>query len=97
MMLNRVNPRGMTYKLREVFGPKSQTHIETVGGHIIVDANIRELDQAWYNWKVKGYYVQDAFHFLNAEQREFLMTGLTPEDWKKMFGDADGVHGSQVQ
>ena len=34
-----------------------------------------------------GSLIQDAFDFLNADQREFLMTGMTPEDWKEMFGE----------
>ena len=32
-----------------------------------------------------GYKVQDAFPHLNADQREFIMTGYTKEDWDKMF------------
>lgn len=33
----------------------------------------------------KGALLQQAFSFLNAEQREFVKTGYTPEDWKAMF------------
>jgi hypothetical protein len=40
----------------------------------------------------KGKLIQDAFPTLNADQREFVKTGYTPEDWKAMFGpDDDGV------
>ena len=28
-----------------------------------------------------GVLLQDAFHFLNPEQREFIKTGITPEEW----------------
>ena len=33
-----------------------------------------------------GALIQDAFHFLNAGEREFVMTGTTPQVWDEMFG-----------
>jgi len=36
-------------------------------------------------WKA-GMYIQDAFPMLNANQREFVKTGITPAEWEKMFG-----------
>ena len=32
-----------------------------------------------------GYLVQHAWHTLHADEREFLMTGITPEEWDAMF------------
>ena len=32
-----------------------------------------------------GLKIQDAFPFLNKDQREFLMTGTTPEEWDQLF------------
>ena len=37
-------------------------------------------------WK-GGLLVQEAFHFLNADQREFIMTGTPPEVWNEMFAE----------
>lgn len=34
----------------------------------------------------KGSFMQDAFSFLKADEREFLISGLTPAAWEKMFG-----------
>ena len=31
-----------------------------------------------------GEFVQDVFPNLTADQREFLMTGITPEEWAAM-------------
>ena len=31
--------------------------------------------------------VQDAFPNLNVEQREFLISGITPQEWNKYIGD----------
>lgn len=33
--------------------------------------------------------VQVCFPHLNAEDREFLLTGITPEEWSNLFGDAE--------
>ena len=34
-----------------------------------------------------GAMIQVAFPMLNAEQREFVKTGITPEMWTKIFGE----------
>ena len=34
------------------------------------------------NWK-DGALAQDAFRGIPAELREFIMTGITPEEWEK--------------
>jgi hypothetical protein len=41
-------------------------------------------------WK-KGALIQDAFPFLPASIREFIMSGITPQEWDDMFGSADDV------
>lgn len=38
---------------------------------------------AWRN----GEYIQKALKSVSAEDREFLMTGYSPEGWKQMFYD----------
>lgn len=38
-------------------------------------------------WDVPGVLIQNAFPDLNADQREFLMTGITPEVWNETFSD----------
>ena len=37
----------------------------------------------------QGAMIQTAFYFLNAGEREFLMTGMTPEHWDQIFGPMD--------
>lgn len=34
-------------------------------------------------------YVQVAFPMLNADQREFIISGVTPEEWKEYFGEEE--------
>jgi hypothetical protein len=36
-----------------------------------------------------GALVQNAFPNLNAEQREFLQTGTTPEEWKQFLPEEE--------
>jgi len=48
----------------------------------------REIDvtheqlRAWNS----GMLIQNAMPHLSAEDREFLLTGITPEEWNKKFG-----------
>jgi len=40
----------------------------------------------WERDKIEaGKAIQDVFPDLNKEQREFLISGATPEDWNRMF------------
>ena len=38
------------------------------------------------DWK-NGKLIQDAMPNLTADQREFLMTGCTPEEWEENFSE----------
>ena len=41
-------------------------------------------------WFQKPYgLVQDVFPELTADQREFLLTGITPEEWNMVFGEEE--------
>jgi|DEB0MinimDraft_6_1074348.scaffolds.fasta_scaffold197177_2 hypothetical protein len=35
----------------------------------------------------RGALIQDAMPFLNEDQREFILSGLTPEMWADLFDD----------
>ena len=35
---------------------------------------------------LSGELIQNAMPNLSADQREFLMTGITPAEWNEMFG-----------
>jgi hypothetical protein len=38
------------------------------------------------SWK-DGKMIQDAFPHLTADEREFLLTGITKEEWDAEFGE----------
>lgn len=44
---------------------------------------MKEGIRAYY----KGALMQKAFAFLSAEEREFLMTGFTPDEQKEIFDE----------
>ena len=41
------------------------------------------------HWVDTGTLVQDEFPHFDADQREFLITGILPEEWDAMFGSED--------
>jgi len=61
------------------------TVISTDGKSITVNATIDKLAQGWYDWLVRGWMIQNAFSFLNPDEREFLMTSMTPTEWDELF------------
>lgn len=36
-----------------------------------------------------GALIQSVVPFLSADDREFLLTGITPEEWKALFPDEE--------
>lgn len=38
---------------------------------------------------LRGALIQDAFPNLTPSQREFILSGITPEEWDAAFGDND--------
>lgn len=40
------------------------------------------------NWR-GGTLIQHAMPNLTDDQREFLMTGITPEEWDEIFGEEE--------
>jgi hypothetical protein len=68
---------------------KSQLSGKTSSREIPVDQ--AELDNWLATPRRERRHVQYQFPFLSADDREFLMTGITPEEWNETFGgDDDG-------
>lgn len=45
-------------------------------------------DEQYSNW-LGGELIQNALPHLTAEEREFLMTGITPDEWNEAFGEEE--------
>lgn len=53
--------------------------------------NIMNLDvslEQMIRWD-RGELIQDVFPNLTADEREFIKTGITPNDWNEMVGEVD--------
>lgn len=50
------------------------------------DLTDEQFNKAYFAWAREGVLIQKAFPTLNAGEREFLMTGITPEEWNETFG-----------
>lgn len=80
----RQNMMGMEYHLDD---HPHGTSISHGIDFIVVPEPIEMVSQRWYNWQMKGQYIQDAFNGWTPEQREFIMTGITPAQWAEMWGE----------
>ncbi len=81
--INRINTLGLQYYIVEQ--PDNTTVIRVGKKSITVNYPIAAIDQAWYNWRMKGLKIQEAFYFMSADEREFLQTGITPNEWQAIF------------
>jgi hypothetical protein len=47
-----------------------------------------EFEKRTILWQ-SGMLIQDAFPMLSAGEREFIKTGITPQEWDEMFKDEE--------
>jgi hypothetical protein len=60
-----------------------------------IDVN-RDLYVMWESSPVETRpHVQNAFPMLTPDEREFILTGVTPEEWKDLFFEHNFILGSQ--
>jgi len=84
--INRLNPLNMSYLIyQDETDPENRTILSHKGKKLSVKMPMQELLRCWYDWQMRGLYVQDAFRNLTASEREFILTGITPEEWDAMF------------
>lgn len=69
------------------------------GQHVYIFTGPCQVTGKTYSVKVKGEELyayrrgalaQNAFKTLSAEDREFLISGTSPDGWKQMYGGEDG-------
>lgn len=54
---------------------------------MVLDCSEAEFKEGWVQWQAEGRVIQDAFPFLSADEREFILTGMTPDMWDRMVGE----------
>lgn len=65
-------------KIKRISGFTGKKHIREI------DVTQEQLD----NWK-SGEMIQNVMPGLSSNDREFLMTGITPEEWDDAFGGGE--------
>jgi hypothetical protein len=83
---NRRNRMGVQYYLTEIPSNEPITEIRTGDKKITVEQSITRLEYSWSEW-INGSMIQIAFPYLSADEREFLMTGITADEWDEIFKD----------
>lgn len=53
---------------------------------MLLERDLPITQEQMNEWK-RGKPIQDAMPHISADDREWLITGYTPEDWKQMFPD----------
>lgn len=86
MTITRINPIGLEFQLTAAEGKTIAVLQGRKVKTVLLDMTLDRVSQAWYNWQVKGDYIQVAFRDLPSEQREFLISGITPKEWEDAFG-----------
>lgn len=67
----------------ENYSPVSRT-VNT----LVLPMTLQQFMLGYMKWD-DGEYIQSAFPSLTAGQREFLMTGVTPDEWSELFAFDD--------
>jgi len=92
MKITRMNRLGMRFQLERYSDTTTEITLTNNDGSstsLIVKAELDKLNQSWYDWMHKDMYIQDAFNYLSADEREFILTGITEEEWDEIFADED--------
>ena len=56
--------------------------------HMEIPLSHAEFEKRFTLWQ-SGMLIQDACPMLDAGQREFIKTGITPQEWDEMFKDEE--------
>ena len=54
----------------------------------LIERDIPVSEQQMANYEA-GMHIQDAMPNLSADDREFILTGITPEQWDEIFGEEE--------
>jgi len=88
--LKRQNKMGLSYEFRgELTGTETTIECVSLKKTLMVKHNIVQMNRAWFNWIRLGQFIQEAFSFLDAGEREFLMTGILPAEFIVLMGEID--------
>lgn len=85
----RENRLGMKYLIREVGYREIVIQLKGTDKAFLIKSPMQVILAAWYKWQILDQRIQEAFAFLNDDEREFILSGLTPDDWNRIFKNED--------
>lgn len=85
----RENRLGMKYLIQEISPKEVICQLYGTEKSFIFKVPMQVMLAAWYKWQILDLRIQEAFSFLNDDEREFILSGLLPEDWKKIFPEEE--------
>jgi len=59
------------------------------GKEMELNCSPQDFGRAYHAYHKNRMMIQDAFPFLTNEEREFLISGLTPEEWNRIFSNPE--------
>lgn len=66
----------------------TSTTLHCLGKTMVVNHPYSKMQKAFKAYE-SGQMIQQAFSFLTATEREFMMTGMTPKEQEAIFGKDD--------
>ena len=65
-----------------------QSKITGKNNHMEIPLSEEEFTTSYTKW-IRGELIQKAFPTLSVDHREFIMNGITPEEWNEIFGGSE--------
>lgn len=63
------------------------TRTSPLSGEVVI-RDIAVTQEQLLRWQ-KGEMIQDAMPNISPDEREFILTGITPEEWRVLLLDSD--------
>ena len=67
--------------MKESIAISRKSNLTGVTSRMVMLVDRADLD----SWEAGNGNIQDIMPYLSPDEREFLMTGITPEEWDDMF------------
>jgi hypothetical protein len=83
----RENRLGMKYLISEVSRKEVSIQLKGTEKIIFVKVPILSILAAWYKWQILDKFIQEAFDFLNDNERDFILSGLSFQEWNEIYGE----------
>ena len=67
-----------------VFFKRTSTHSGKENEMLFTHVSVNQFKRDYERWQ-SGVLIQEAFPYLSDEEREFIISGITPEEWSDIF------------